>query len=187
MGKRRKFQKHFTLVVTLLSLPVLQSGSLSASDLIGSAAPYFRVQSGDERELTLEMLKGKVIAVFYENKDIVDANKRLKDELNRLYFEQTEAVRNVLVRLPIIDCSHASWLFHGIWKKRLREQSKKKGVTIYCDWNGKMSSDYKMQADVSNVVIIDKRGIVRSFTSGEVGVEAINDAKKLLRVLVAEE
>jgi hypothetical protein len=29
------------------------------------------------------MIKGKVAAIFYENKDIVDANKRLKDELNK--------------------------------------------------------------------------------------------------------
>jgi hypothetical protein len=34
--------------------------------LIGSAAPYFRVQSGDDKELTLDMIKGKVIAIFYD-------------------------------------------------------------------------------------------------------------------------
>jgi predicted transcriptional regulator len=39
-------------------------------------------------------------------------------------------------------------------------------MTIYYDWNGKMSSDYKMKADVSNVVIIDKGGKIRFFTSG---------------------
>lgn len=186
MVKQRIFRKSLTLVVALLGLAVLQSSFIAASDLIGSAAPYFRVQSGDDRELTLEMLKGKVTAVFYENKDIVDANKRLKDELNRLYYEQTEVVKSLLVRLPIIDCSHASWLFQGIWKKRLREQSKKKGVTIYCDWNGKMSSDYKMQANVSNVVIIDKRGKIRFFTSGEVPAAQIDDVKKLLQALAGE-
>jgi hypothetical protein len=36
------------------------------SGLIGSAAPYFRVQSGDDKELTLDMIKGKVIAIFYD-------------------------------------------------------------------------------------------------------------------------
>jgi hypothetical protein len=96
------FQKNLILVVTLLSLPVFQCSSLAASGLIGSAAPYFRVQSGDDIELTLDMIKGKVAAIFYENKDIVDANKRLKDELNKLYFEQTDALKDVLVRLPIV-------------------------------------------------------------------------------------
>jgi predicted transcriptional regulator len=49
-----------------------------------------------------------------------------------------------------------------------------------------MASAYRMKDDVSNVVIIDKAGIIRSFTSGEVTAEQIDDAKKLLKVLVAE-
>jgi predicted transcriptional regulator len=103
-----------------------------------------------------------------------------------LYFEQTDALKDVLVRLPIIDCSEAFWPFLGIWKRRLREYSKKEGVTIYCDWEGKMSSDYKMKADVSNVVIIDKSGSIRFFTSGEVTDEEINDVKQLLEALAGE-
>jgi Bacterial protein of unknown function (YtfJ_HI0045) len=186
MVKQIMSQKNLILLVTLLSLPVFQSSSLAASGLIDSAAPYFRVQSGDDEELTLDMIKSKVAAIFYENKDIVDANKRLKDELNKLYYEQTDVLKEVLVRLPIIDCSEAFWPFLGIWKRRLREHSKKEGVTIYCDWDGKMSSDYKMQADVSNIVIIDKSGKIRFFTSGEIADEEINDVKQLLIVLAGE-
>jgi len=180
------FQKNLILVVTLLSLPVFLSSSLAANGLIGSPAPYFSVGSGDDKVLTLDMIRGKVTAIFYENKDIVDANKRLKDELNKLYSEQTDALKDVLVRLPIIDCSEAFWPFLGIWKRRLREYSKKEGVTIYCDWEGKIASDYKMKADMSNVVIIDKGGTIRFFTSGEVTDEQINDLKELLKVLARE-
>ena len=180
------FPTKLILGVTLLSLAVFQSGALAASNLIGSPAPNFRVGSGDDKVLTLDMIKGKVTAIFYENRTIVDANKRLKDELNKLYHEQTDALRDVLLRLPIIDCSDAVWLFHGLWKRRLREHSSKEGTTIYCDWNGKMASAYGMKDDVSNVVIIDKAGIIRYFTSGEVTAEQIDDAKKLLKALVGE-
>ncbi len=180
------FQRNLTLVVTLLSLPVFQCSSPAASDLIGAAAPYFRVQSGDNKELTLDMIKGKVAIIFYQNKDIVDANKRLKDELRTLYYKQTDALKDVLVRLPIIDCSDAVWPFRGIWKRRIKEYSKKEDVTIYCDWKGTMSSDYKMKADVSNVVIIDKGGRIRLFTSGEITDQEINSAKELLIALASE-
>jgi len=137
MVKQQMFQKNLILVVTLLSLPVFQSSSLAANGLIGSAAPSFRVQSGDDKELTLDITKGKVTAVFYENKDIADANKRLKDELNKLYYQQTDALKDLLVRLPIIDCSDAIWPLQRIWKRRLREHSKKEGMAIYCDWSGR--------------------------------------------------
>jgi len=180
------FQKNLILVVTLLSLPVLQSFSLAASGAIGSTAPYFRVQSGDDKELTLGMIKGKVAAIFYENKDVVENNRRLKDALNKLYYEQTRIVKDVLVRLPVIDCSDAVWPFLAIWKSRLREHSKKEGVVIYCDWKRKMSSDYKMKADLSNIVIVDKSGRIRFFTSGEVKAEEINVVKELLEALAGE-
>jgi len=180
------FQTNLIFGVTLLSLSVFQSSALAASGLIGSPAPYFSVGSGDDKVLTLDMIKGKVTAIFYENRKIVDANKRLKDELNKLYHEQTDALKDGLLRLPIIDCSDAIWPFHGLWKRKLREHSSKEGTTIYCDWSGKMASAYRMKDDVSNVVIIDKAGIIRSFTSGEVTAEQINDAKKLLKVLAGE-
>jgi len=182
----RLVQGSLVLMIALLSLPVLQGFSSAASGLIGSPAPYFRVESGDDKELTLDMIKGKVAAIFYQNKDIVDANKRLKDELQTLYYEQTGIVKDVLVRLPIIDCSDALWLFRGMWKREIREYSMKEGTTIYCDWNGKMSSDYGMKADVSNVVIIDKGGKIRFFTSGEIEDEDIRGVKELLIVLATE-
>jgi len=114
MVKQQMFQKNLMLVVTLLSLSVFQSSALAASGLIGSPAAYFSVGSGDDKVLTLDMIKGKVTAIFYENKDIVDANKRLKDELNKLYYQQTDALKDVLVRLPIVDCSDAIWPFQRI-------------------------------------------------------------------------
>ena len=180
------FQKNVLLVLTLLSLAVFQSSAMATSGLIGSAAPYFRVQSGDDKELTLDMIQGKVVAIFYENKDVVENNKRVKDALNKLYYEQTRIVKDVVVRLPIIDCSDAVWPFLGIWKRRLREHSKKEGVVIYCDWKRKMSSDSKMKADASNIVIVDKSVRIRFFTSGEVKAEEINDVKQLLVVLAGE-
>jgi predicted transcriptional regulator len=49
-----------------------------------------------------------------------------------------------------------------------------------------MFSDYKMKDGVSNVVIIDKSGRIRFFTSGEVTAEEINDVKQLLTALTRE-
>jgi hypothetical protein len=125
MIEAKMLPKFLMLVLILLSLPVVQSAAPAASGLVGSAAPNFRVQSGDDRELTLDMIKGKVTALFYENKDLVENNKQIKDELNKLYFEQARIVKDVVVRLPVVDCSAAIWPFLGIWKRRVREHSKK--------------------------------------------------------------
>ena len=124
------FQKNFLFVLTLLSLAVFQSSALAASGLIGSAAPYFRVQSGDDKELTLDMIKGKVAAIFYENKDVVENNKRVKDALNKLYYEQTRIVKDVVVRLPVIDCSDAVWPSWGYGKEDSENTPRKRALSF---------------------------------------------------------
>jgi hypothetical protein len=70
MVKQKMFQTNRIFGVTLLSLSVFQSSALAASGLIGSAAPYFRVQSGDDEELTLDMIKGKVAAILSRTKTL---------------------------------------------------------------------------------------------------------------------
>ena len=178
--------KNLVLLIGLLSLPFLHGFSSAASGWIGSPAPSFRVESGEGEELTLDKIKGKVTVIFYENKDVVGANKLLKDELNKLYREQTDASKEILVRLPIVDCSNAVVPFRGLWKRGLSEHSRKEGMTIYCDWDGKMFSDYRMKDGVSNVVILDKNGRIRFFTSRDVTAGEIDDVKRLLIALTRE-
>jgi len=178
-------KEHLVLVVTLLGLLLPQSAS-QASGLIGAEAPFFKVQSGDDKELTLEMIKGKVIVMFYEARDVVERNRRLKNELNLFYDQQTDTIKQRMVRLVIIDCSGAVWPFTGIWKSRLNESSKKEGISIYGDWDGKMLSDYRMKAGESNILLIDKGGRIRFFTAGEVKDEEINEVKKLMKELATE-
>jgi hypothetical protein len=55
-----------------VSFPKFSSGSERLNRLPGS---YFSVGSGDDKVLTLDMIKGKVTAIFYENKDIVAPTK----------------------------------------------------------------------------------------------------------------
>ena len=154
---------------------------------IGTDAPPFRVKSGEDKELTLDMIKGKVIIIFYETKDVVENNRQLKNELNKFYNEQPDTVKELIVRLPIINCSVAFWPFTEIWKSKLMDNSKKEGITIYGDWNGKVFSYYKMKDRESNVVITDKKGIIRYIAPGKVGDEEINKIKELLEELGNEE
>ena len=50
-----------------------------------------------------------------------------------------------------------------------------------------MASDYKMKDGASNVLIIDKRGTIRYFSSGVVASDEINKVKELLKKLAGEE
>lgn len=105
----------------------------------------------------------------------------MKNELNKFYNEQPDTVKEFIVRLPIINCSSAFWPFTGIWKSKLKENSKKEGMTIYGDWDGKMLTDYKMKDKESNIVIIDRKGVTRYFAFGKIEDKEIIKIKELLK------
>ena len=132
------------------------------------------------------MIREKIKIIFYETKDVVEKNRQLKDELKKFYNEQPDTVKEHIVRLAIINCSGAFWPFTGIWESKLRDNSKKEGITIYGDWNGKMFSDYRMKDEESNVLIIDKKGIIRYIASGKVEDKEINKIKELLKKIEIE-
>jgi len=153
---------------------------------IGDNVPDFRVISGDNQELTLEMLKGKTIVLFYETRDAIEKNRKLKNRLNKFYYEQTDKVKQSVVRVAVIDCSKVFPLFVSAWKSSLVENSKKEGIIIYGDWNGKMFKDYNMKDKNSNFLIIDKKAVLRYFYAGAMGDNEIARAEDLLKNILDE-
>jgi len=179
--------------VSLLSIALflaICSGLQSAASplLIGREAPPFQVESGDGKVLQGKMLRGKVVVLFYEDKDAIVKSRPLKAILNAYYKEQKKEDRQMIMRVPIINCSGASWPFLGIWKSRLIENSTRVGMTVYGDWDGRMGTAYGMKGDDTNLLILDKRGIIRYFQSGVASNNGETAAilKKLLKDLVVE-
>ena len=153
---------------------------------VGVRAPFFTVTSGDSNVLTLDSTKGKVTVMFYEAKDVLERNRKLRNELNRSYQGLTDAQKACIFRLLIINCCGSFWPFTETWKKKLREGSRKSGVIIYGDWDGEMFSAYGMKDNDSNVAIIDKNGIIRYFESGRVKDDKIDKIRNLIENLLLE-
>jgi len=166
-------------IVALFLLPIF---SFANGILIGSAAPYFKIISGDKQAMSLDDIKGKVVVLFYEDKSAIEQNRKLKSSLNVFYGKQTDSIKKDIVRIGVINCQGV--LFRGAWEKGLRDSSKKEGLTVYGDWDGKMSVDYHAKKGRSNVIIIDKKGVVRYYAAGRVNDEDIGMVKELLESLI---
>lgn len=146
----------------------------------GYKAPDFHLVSGEDQQLSADTLKGKIVFLFYEGKDAVEKNRALKNILNAFFREQPPSVQQEIQRIAVINCTSAAWPLTGIWKKNLQEKSREEKITIYGDWDGKMLAAYGMKGDDSNLVIIDKEGIIRFFRSGAMPPETIREIKALL-------
>ena len=177
------------ILTMVLSLAICSALQAAASPLlIGREAPFFQVESGDGKVLQGKMLRGKVVVIFYESKDVIAKSRPLKTILNAFYKAQKKEDQQMIIRVPIFDCTNAAWPFKGIWKSRMIENSKRVGMTVYGDWDGKMGAAYGMKSDDTNLLILDKRGIIRYFQSGVItgNGETAAILKKLLKDLVAE-
>jgi len=148
---------------------------------VGAPAPYFKVTSGDNEEITLDNIKGKVGVIFYETKDTIEKNRQLKNELNKFYASQPDSTRKLILRIPIINCKGV--FFTDIWKNNLKGNSQKEGITIYGDWDGKMFLSYGVKDAESNLIIVGKDGVVKYSFMGKVPEK---DFSKIKNLLIAE-
>jgi len=164
-------------VIAVVLLYVVLSISPLFGATTGEEAPYFKVTSGSDNVLTLETVKGKAVVIFYETKDTKEKNRTLKEELNTFYTTLPPRAQKDIARVAVIRCSA---FMPNIWRRNLRENSKKEGIIIYGDWDGSMEKDYGMVVDESNFLIIDKAGIIRYVRAGTIPKEDFPIIKKIL-------
>ena len=65
-------------------------------------------------------------------------------------------------------------------KDAIREESKKAGTPIYCDWDGRFRSAFRLRAGISNVLLVGKDGSVVFAAEGALKAPA---RKRLLDLL----
>jgi len=168
--------------ILFMALAALQLPCHAASGtLTGNPAPDFKVLSGDNKTLALSDIKGKTAVLFYESKNAVEQNRKLKAALNGFFDRQPDGIKAGIARIAVVDCKGV--LFGGVWKKNLRDNSVKEGMTIYGDWDGSMAADYMAKEGASNFIIIDKGGTVRYFASGRIEDGEIGVIEGLLKGL----
>lgn len=176
MNCKKIFSKLFIFTAVLFSINFVYAAGLR----VGIPAPYFKVISGNNEELTLDDIKGKVAVIFYETKDVAERNRQLKDELNKFYDAQPDYIKKMIFRVPVINCNRV--FFTGTWKDNLKQNSKKEGLTIYGDWDGKMFFSYGIIDKESNLIIIGRDGIIKYSFAGSVEEKDFGRIKGLLAV-----
>ncbi len=182
----RTFKKIIWLIIVPLGLGAWSLASWASLLTSGKPAPNFLVESGDHQKLSLDMLRGKVVVLFYESRHVIEDNSALKDELKRFYRVQPANLKKEVFRLVVIDCSRTTWTARPIWQFKLREHSEKARLTIYGDWTGRMLADYHLKAEESNFLIIDKQGIIKYSATGKIPPGQFQKIKELLLTLVQE-
>ena len=170
------------LTVAICVQFVLAAMVFASSITIGDAAPNFEVYSTNTSPLHSSSLKGNVLVITYETKDVVDKNKAFKDKVLELYSTDDSMSQSVRI-IPIINCFKYVWPFKKYCIKKTLENARSLGIRLYYDKSGKMYDDFGMKDDESNVFVVDKNGIVSYFKEGQLNDNEIDQVMKLIHKL----
>jgi predicted transcriptional regulator len=138
---------------TVLALSALQTGD---------EVPAFSVVSGSGKILIREDLRDKTAVIFYEDRSRLDENQDLKD-----YVKGHMAGKDGVLSVIIVDCSDVG-LFKRIWEDRLIDHSRKTGLPVYGDWNGRMRKSFSYGEDPLAFLVVDGDGRILYSKNGPV-------------------
>lgn len=171
------------LAAAAVAAALAVSGPAGALPAEGEKAPNARVEDADGRGLEMKTLRGKPILIVYEDKDSSAQNQPLKDELARL--ARGDRYKKAIALAAIADVSaYNFWPVKGFVKDAIRDESKKAGTTIFCDWDGSFRSRYKLREGKSSVVLVGKDGLVIFAAEGALSAERRKQLLELLRTQV---
>ncbi len=173
---------HRTALVLGLLL-ALDVSSVWALPKLGAAAADASMEDADGRRAKVSSFSGKPILIVYEDKDSATLNQPFKDDLAKL--AAGDKYRESIALLPLADVSaYNFWPVKGFVKDAIREESKKVGTTIYCDWDASFRSAFDIRAGSSSIILVGRNGAVLFAAEGALSVEQREKVVSLLRAEV---
>jgi hypothetical protein len=142
-------------VLTLLAALVPRGAS--ALPETGASRPNLRLVDAWERSYLLSDVGVRPLLVLYEDKGSVMQNILLKRELTELARGDVYTGRVVLVAVADV-AGYDYWPVRGFVKDSIKDESRKAGTPIYCDWDGRVGRAFGVRRGASNVVLYGRDG-----------------------------
>lgn len=156
--------------------------STLALPAVGDDAPNGKLEDADGKSTETKSFKGKPLLIVYEDRDSAAQNEKLKKELGVLAKGDKYKAKVALAAVADVS-SYDFWPAKGFVKDAIREESKKQGTTIYCDWNASFRKAFKLTKGKSNIVLVGKDGKVLFAAEGSL---SDGDRKKVIELLKSQ-
>jgi peroxiredoxin len=146
---------------------MLQITGAYAENAAGERAPGFTLQDQYEKTVSLRQYEGHIVVLIASDKEGSSQNAAWTKAIREKYAD------HVVVQ-GIADVSSVPFFLKG----KIRNDFKKDGDCILLDWKGQVFKAYDLKKGVSNVILIDKDGMIRHWSSGPASPEAVQELFK---------
>jgi hypothetical protein len=150
---------------------------------VGDMGKNVNLEDADGKIVKMESLVGKPILIVYEDKESTKMNQSFKDELSKL--AKGDKYRDKVALAAVADVTaYNYWPVKGFVKDSIREESKKLGTPIFCDWDGHVRVSFTFRKKTSSIVLLNKQGRVIFAAEGKLSSEQRQKAVELLKAEV---
>jgi predicted transcriptional regulator len=139
-----------------------------AGQLTGSRAPDFTLHDQRDKQVNLHELEGQVVMLIASDAEGEKQNDEWKKAIGKY--------RNRVLVFGAADVRKVPFFLKGKYKRRFQKDP----ASILLDWDGVIFKTYGLAENVSNIVVIDKKGIVRYFHSGKAEPAAVEELSAAL-------
>jgi len=148
------------ILVMLFLLPI----AAESQTLIKAKAPDFSLSDQRDHQVALRQLEGKVIVLIASDKEGTKQNPAWRKAITDRYGER-------VFMQGVADLRKVPFFLKGSFKRDFQKDQ----ASIILDWNGEIFKAYGLAENVSNIVLIDKKGSVQYLHSGSAEPGAVDD------------
>jgi peroxiredoxin len=159
-------------LLLIVMIFILQLTGARAENAIGGKAPEFTLKDQHDKTFSLRQCEGHIVVLIASDKEGSSQNAAWTKAIKDNYADR-------VVIQGIADVSSVPFFLKG----KIRNDFKKDGESILLDWKGEVFKAYGLTKGVSNVILIDKDGMIRYRTSGPASPEGVQELCKKIDAL----
>lgn len=125
-------------------------------------APDFALHDQYGTLFTLRQLEGHLVILIASNREGLEHNRRWGRAIREKYQDRVHI-------LGVADTRGIPSIMENMARKFFKDEE----ISILLDWKGYVFDAYGLSNEVSNIVLIDRKGFIRYIYAGEASKKAI--------------
>lgn len=163
--------------LAILTIPFLITILHAGEAIIGSRVPDFVIEDQYERAWSSTKFKGGVTVYVLSDRSGYEYSTNWTNILVPRF--QKSRARFV----PVADVQEVPGFLKGLIRSRFRDEFK---YAVLMDWDGVLTSAFKMRKGYTNLVVADRDGVIKLFAYGKGTKEQVEAFAAKLEEILAQ-
>lgn len=167
-----------------MALPIAPAARAQEVDPPGEPVEFaLEETSGQTR--TMSAVRGRVVVIFYEDREHTDLNRELKLTLHRFIVDNQ--LRDQTTTYAVADVQGIDGVVRDMARAAIRAIASQYGIQILLDWDGALARPpFSLRHGDANLALVDRQGRIRWRHSGAIGEAERSSFFRTFRRLLRE-